>query len=64
MATYDYKCDECGHEFECDHPISKEPGADCPQCGKFTSHRLISGGSNFVLKGEGWAKDLYAKKQP
>lgn len=61
MATYAYVCDECNHEFECEHPMSKEPGADCPKCGQHTLHRLISGG-NFVLKGDGWAKDLYTKR--
>lgn len=60
MATYDYKCDACEHVFETEHPMSASPGADCPKCGKRTENRLISG-TNFLLVGDGWAKDLYHK---
>lgn len=61
MAIYDYKCDKCELEFEANHPISAPAGADCPKCNEHTVNRLI-GGTSFVLKGDGWAKDLYAKE--
>ena len=32
----------------------------CPECGKPAAHRLISAGTNFILKGGGWYSDLYA----
>jgi hypothetical protein len=32
----------------------------CPKCAKTTAHRLISAGTNFILKGGGWYSDLYA----
>ncbi len=32
----------------------------CPKCGKPTAHRLISAGTNFILKGGGWYSDLYS----
>ncbi|AKF05314.1 Hypothetical protein DB32_002463 [Sandaracinus amylolyticus] len=40
--------------------ISENPVKVCPKCGAEKAKRLISGG-NFMLKGEGWYKDLYHK---
>lgn len=62
MATFVYYCEPCDHEFETEHPIDAVKGANCDKCGKRTVNRLIAG-SSFVLKGEGWAKDLYTKKE-
>ena len=33
--------------------MSDEPGAACPECGR-ASERLISGGSGFLFKGDGF----------
>jgi putative FmdB family regulatory protein len=60
MATYTYKCSPCEHEFEVEHPVTAAKGSECPKCGARTEERLIAG-SNFVLVGDGWAKDLYHK---
>ena len=62
MPIYEYKCENCGHEFEemlhfseRDNPIN----APCPTCaGKI--HLKMSLGS-FHLKGGGWYKDGYGK---
>jgi len=49
MITYEYECEQCGHEFEVQQSIKDEPIKECPKCdGKV--HRLISGGSGFILK--------------
>jgi hypothetical protein len=32
----------------------------CPACARTEAHRLISRGTNFILKGGGWYSDLYA----
>ena len=66
MPIYEYKCENCGHEFEemlhfseRDNPIN----APCPfpTCaGKV--HLKMSLGS-FHLKGDGWAKDGYGKRK-
>ena len=66
MPIYEYKCENCGHEFEemlhfseRDNPIN----ASCPfpTCaGKV--HLKMSLGS-FHLKGDGWAKDGYGKRK-
>jgi putative FmdB family regulatory protein len=51
MPTYTYECASCG-EFEHQQSIS-EPALDrCPQCGKAVK-RMISGGTGFILKGQG-----------
>ena len=45
MPTYEYMCKECGHEWEDFHSITDEPIKICPECGKESAKRLISGGS-------------------
>jgi len=52
MPTYEYRCPG-GHEFELFQPMSAEPRADCPECGK-TAERLLSGGAGLIFKGEGF----------
>ena len=64
MPIYEYKCENCGHEFEemlhfseRDVPINTPcPFPTC--CGKV--HLKMSLGS-FHLKGSGWYKDGYGK---
>ncbi len=65
MPIYEYKCENCGHEFEemlhfseRDNPIN-DP-CPFPTCaGKV--HLKMSLGS-FHLKGSGWYKDGYGKR--
>ena len=66
MPIYEYKCENCGHEFEemlhfseRDAPINTPcPFPTC--CGKV--HLKMSLGS-FQLKGDGWYKDGYERKR-
>jgi putative FmdB family regulatory protein len=58
--TYEYGCKVCGTHFETEQSIKDEGKAECPKCKVTCFNRLISGG-NFVLKGDGWGKDLYSK---
>jgi putative FmdB family regulatory protein len=60
MPTYEYACGSCGHEWEEIQRITAAPLEVCPKCAKSSAHRLISGGTNFILKGGGWYSDLYA----
>jgi len=60
MPTYEYGCAECGHEWEQVQRITEPPVDVCPKCAKSSAHRLISAGTNFILKGGGWYSDLYA----
>lgn len=53
MPTYEYRCKECGHQFEEFQSITAEPIKECPAChGKV--ERLISGGTGLIFKGSGF----------
>lgn len=64
MATYDYKCNECG-VFEVEQRISDPVLKECPKCLEMGKHnpieRLLSAPA-FHLKGGGWYKTDYASK--
>jgi putative FmdB family regulatory protein len=60
MPTYEYACRACGHEWEQSQRITEDPIQVCPKCAATAAHRLISAGTNFILKGGGWYSDLYA----
>ena len=47
--TYEYTCNNCGHEWEIEQPISDTPVEDCPKCREKKAKRLISKGT-FILK--------------
>ncbi|HEX8321372.1 FmdB family zinc ribbon protein [Longimicrobium sp.] len=53
MPTYEYRCPECGNDFEKFQKMSDEPIADCPACGK-PAQRRISAGAGLVFKGSGF----------
>ncbi len=53
MPTYQYRCNECSHEFSEFQSITADPLSTCPECGGAVQ-RLISGGAGFLFKGEGF----------
>ena len=53
MPIYDYKCSNCGQEFELIQKFSDKPKTKCPNCEKDTLSKLVSAPS-FRLKGGGW----------
>jgi putative FmdB family regulatory protein len=53
MPTYEYRCPECGNEFEKFQRMSDEPVAECPACGA-KSERKISAGAGLLFKGSGF----------
>lgn len=57
---YEYGCMSCEHTWEEEQRITDEPVKTCRGCGEQTAKRLISGGTNFILKGDGWYKDGYS----
>jgi putative FmdB family regulatory protein len=64
MPTYEYACSACGHQWEQVQRIVEAPIEVCPKCATKAAHRLISGGTNFILKGGGWYSDLYSSSKP
>jgi len=62
---YEYQCHYCGYKIKKEQSIKDEPydRLYCPCCCRFNPvKRLICGGTSFILKGSGWAKDGYQKK--
>lgn len=53
MPTYQYRCKDCGYEFEEFQSITEDPLEVCPSCGGKT-HRIISGGAGLLFKGSGF----------
>lgn len=53
MPTYDYKCLECGTQFELFQNMTEDPIQECPDCnGKVK--RLIGAGAGLIFKGSGF----------
>ena len=59
MPLYEYRCTDCGHEFEklakVDDPPPTCPVEDCSGKSEKRPSR-----TSFVLKGGGWATDGYS----
>jgi putative FmdB family regulatory protein len=53
MPFYEYRCQECGHQFDVLQKISDEPLKDCPDCQKPALVKLVSAPA-FRLSGSGW----------
>jgi putative FmdB family regulatory protein len=53
MPIYEYKCSNCGHQFELIQKFSDQPAEICPKCSKNSVQKLVSAPS-FRLKGGGW----------
>ena len=62
MPIYEYKCSQCGNQFEVLHRINEKPKLKCDSCGSTKVTRLLSAGA-FVFKGSGfYATDYKAKE--
>lgn len=59
MPLYEYRCSDCGKEFELRQKFSDEPATICPTCGG-SIEKLISR-TSFSLKGNGWYNEGYSK---
>ena len=59
MPTYEYKCENCGHQFEQFQSITSKPLRVCPECGQNTLNRLIGAGSGIIFKGSGFYSTDY-----
>ena len=61
MPTYEYRCNECSHEFEEFHSITADPIKICPKC-EGEVERLISAGNGLIFKGSGFYITDYKNK--
>jgi len=59
MPTYDYMCENCGHEFEQFQMITAGPLRKCPNCGKAALKRLIGVGAGIIFRGSGFYETDY-----
>ena len=60
MPIYEYKCQQCGLQFEKRQSVSDAPLATCEKChGKLEKQWSLSG---FQFKGAGWYVTDYANK--
>ena len=55
MPTYDYRCTDCGHEFEAQQAFTDDPLTECPECRGTVKKRFNSVGISF--KGSGFYKN-------
>lgn len=61
MPTYEYRCSDCGHQFETYRRIDEEPVSVCEKCGGRL--RKVFHPAGIVFKGSGfYATDSRAKK--
>jgi len=62
MPIYEYRCDECSHQFDVFQKITDDPVSECPECGG-PVQKLVSQ-TSFVLKGGGWYATEYGNRRP
>ncbi len=53
MPTYDYQCQDCGHQFEARQSMKDPHLTECPEC-KGHVKRKIGLGSGLIFKGSGF----------
>ena len=60
MPMYEYKCKQCGFNFERLQKMSEEPIKKCPKCGGKVK-RLIGSNITIIFKGSGFYVNDYGK---
>lgn len=61
MPTYEYRCRDCGHQFEISQRMADEPITECEVCGGQVSKLLFAPAIHF--KGTGFHNTDYASKR-
>ena len=62
MPIYEYRCTNCKNEIEVLQSIKDAPLTKCPECGKNTLQKMVSGGAGLIFKGSGFYLTDYKKK--
>lgn len=60
MPIYEFRCPECGHQFDRLQRMDAD-NPPCPECGAPDTSKLISA-CNHELKGTGWYKTDFRNK--
>ena len=55
MPTYDYRCADCGHEFEAQQSFADDALTECPECKGSLKKKFSAVGISF--KGSGFYKN-------
>jgi len=58
MPSYDYVCQQCGHQFELFQKMTDAPCEICPKCGGKVK-RKIGPGAGIIFKGSGFYSTDY-----
>ena len=63
MPTYDYQCQDCGHNWELFQSMNDLPVKACPICKKRKAKRLLGLGAGIIFKGTGFYETDYKNKK-
>ena len=63
MPTYDYACQNCGHQLEIFQLMSAAPIVDCPSCETPSLKRKIGTGAGLIFKGGGFYETDFKEKK-
>ena len=61
MPTYEYKCKQCGHQFEVFQSITAPPLRKCRECGRNGLRRLLGAGAGIIFRGSGFYATDYKR---
>jgi putative FmdB family regulatory protein len=59
MPTYEYRCENCHHQFEELQSFKDEPLKVCPNCHQEQLRRLFGTGAAILFKGSGFYETDY-----
>ena len=60
MPIYEYKCKDCGYQFEIKQRITEDALTECPKCGGRIERMIF--GAGIVFKGNGYYTTDYVMK--
>ncbi len=64
MPIYEYKCRDCGHQYDYLHVSSEDDAPVCPECGSTASDRVMSTFSVGTLKSFGGGQTCCGASDP